>query len=148
MKKQRNAPLDVLKLIAAYCVVFIHVPFYGMFGNIISALARFAVPIFFMTSGYYCYGQNSSDIFKKIFKIAKILIFASILYNLCDIFRTCVLDGFSEIPLFLKSRFNFTRLYELLIFNIPFSATRLWFLLALIYVYAIQSLFVKFKVKD
>ena len=146
MGKQRNITLDILKLIAAYFVVFIHIPFYGEFGNIISALARFAVPIFFMTSGYYCYGQTTSDIKKKIFKIVKILLFASILYNLCDVFRVCVLNGFSEIPLFLQSRFNFTRLYELLVFNIPFSATRLWFLLALIYVYVIQSFFVKFKV--
>lgn len=32
MRKQRNDTLSVLKLFAAYMVVFIHVPFYGRIG--------------------------------------------------------------------------------------------------------------------
>lgn len=147
-KKQRNVTLDVLKLTASYFVVFIHVRFYGEAGNIISALARFAVPVFFMTSGYYCYGQNRSDIKRKMLKIVKILIFASVLYNLSDIAKAFVSDGSSGVASFFTSRFSFKGLFELLAFNVPFSATRLWFLLALIYVYAIQYLSVRLNADD
>ena len=51
----RNYSLDALKLVASFFVVFIHVSFGGVFGEVIKALAGFAVPIFFLTSGYFSY---------------------------------------------------------------------------------------------
>ena len=51
----RNKSLDAGKAMAAFGVVFIHVSFPGQTGQIIKALARSAVPFFFMVSGYFCY---------------------------------------------------------------------------------------------
>ena len=55
MNTQKNNTLELIKLFASYMVVFIHVPFHGRFGAAIDALARFAVPFFFLVSGYYSY---------------------------------------------------------------------------------------------
>lgn len=44
MARRRNTTLDVLRLLAAYMVVSIHVMFYGLPGVAVDALARFAVP--------------------------------------------------------------------------------------------------------
>ena len=52
---QKNNTLELLKLFASYMVVFIHVLFYGNLGDAVDALARFAVPFFFLVSGYYSY---------------------------------------------------------------------------------------------
>lgn len=57
-KKQYNYCMDFLKGIACILVVFIHVKFPGDFGQAVQAIARFAVPFFFMVSGYYCYRSD------------------------------------------------------------------------------------------
>ncbi len=147
-KNSRNATLDILKLIASYFVVFIHVRFYGTAGDIVAALARFAVPVFFMTSGYFCYGSDLTTIRKRIIKITKILLFASILYNALNIFSEFVSDGYAGVTEYFSIFLNIKSIFELVVFNSPFSATRLWFLFALIYVYVMQWIFVRFKVGD
>lgn len=50
---RRNNRIDALKGLAAVMVVFIHYPFPGTAGQIVEAYARFAVPFFFLCSGYY-----------------------------------------------------------------------------------------------
>ena len=56
----RNKNLDAVKAAAACFVVFIHVGFPGETGQIIKVIARFAVPFFFMISGYFCYYAEKS----------------------------------------------------------------------------------------
>ncbi len=65
MKTQKNNTLEILKLLASYMVVFIHVSFYGKLGVAIDALARFAVPFFFLVSGYCSYQITTEKIKKK-----------------------------------------------------------------------------------
>lgn len=142
----RNATLDLLKLLASYMVVFIHVPFYGKLGIIISAVSRCAVPIFFLSSGFFCYQNSTNKISKKTASIFKILIFTSLLYNLTNIASLFLSDGVSGISEYSSMFLDLNRWFDLLIFNIPFSATRIWFLFALIYVYTIQWLMQKLKV--
>ena len=55
MNTQKNYTLELLKLFASYMVVFIHIMFYGEMGIIMDTLARFAVPLFFLISGYYSF---------------------------------------------------------------------------------------------
>ena len=63
----RNKSLDAGKAMAAFGVVFIHVSFPGQTGQIIKALARSAVPFFFMVSGYFCYyNRRNTDRGKRI----------------------------------------------------------------------------------
>ena len=72
----RNVPLDLLKLISAYMIIFIHITFPGEFGKIIDCIARFGVPIFFMCSGYFCYNNDYIKIKKKIIHILWLLCFS------------------------------------------------------------------------
>jgi len=48
MSRRKNTTLELLKLFASYMVVFVHVSFPGTVGVSINALARFAVPFFFI----------------------------------------------------------------------------------------------------
>ena len=59
MGKEKNMTLELIKLFAAYMVVFIHVMFQGEFGVLVDALARFAVPLFFWVSGFFSYGIST-----------------------------------------------------------------------------------------
>lgn len=141
----RNNALDLLKLFSAFMVVFIHVPFYGEFGMAVEAIARFAVPIFFMTSGFFCYKNDTAKIRKKILKIAGILFTASVLYNATNIAFVFLKDGAEGIKEYLSVFLEPLRWLELIVFNRPFSATRLWFLVALIYVYVMQIVLQKIR---
>lgn len=143
---KRNATLDFLKLIAAYMVVFIYVPFYGDVGMVVSALARFAVPVFFMTSGYFCYQNDTERIKSKIKHILIILIFTSLLYNAMNFFIAYSGGGVEGINRLIIEFKEIKNWISLLVFNEPFSATRLWFLFALIYVYVLQLILNRLKV--
>ena len=89
----RNKSLDAGKAMAAFGVVFIHVSFPGQTGQIIKALARSAVPFFFMVSGYFCYynrrnndrGKRITDkIPAKVQHILTLLAFAVLFYFLWE----------------------------------------------------------------
>ena len=57
----RNRTLDMVKAICAYAVVLLHVHFPGNAGIIANVLARFAVPVFFMVSGYFCFRGDDTE---------------------------------------------------------------------------------------
>ena len=144
---QRNATLDVIKLIAAYFVVFIHVPFPGKFGVMIETAARFAVPVFFIVSGFFAYGNDLDKIKKKIRNIFSLFVFASVLYNALNI-GTRILSESSTVAEYINGFFDFSVILKMLLLNCTYSADRLWFLPALIYVYAAYYLARKLKLKD
>ena len=52
----RNNCINVLKLIACFGVVFIHVTFPGTMGQVVKFASTFGVPLFMMIAGYYSYG--------------------------------------------------------------------------------------------
>lgn len=51
--QKRNIGIDILRFVCAFLVVCIHVPFPGVVGGCIKAVARIAAPIFFMSTGYF-----------------------------------------------------------------------------------------------
>lgn len=58
--KTKNDCLNVWKGIAAFAVVLIHCTLPGVPGEIIKGIARFAVPLFFLISGYFAYGREDA----------------------------------------------------------------------------------------
>ena len=79
----RNQSMECAKLIAAFFVVVIHVPFPGAFGNVISCLSRFAVPMFFAISGYFSYGADSRKLARRFWHILKLNLLATALVIFC-----------------------------------------------------------------
>ncbi len=53
MEKKRNSCMDVMKAVAAFMVVMIHVHPDTMIYSGLVSICRVAVPFFFMISGYY-----------------------------------------------------------------------------------------------
>ena len=75
----RNYGLDLLKAICAFMVVSIHSPFPGLLGDIFIPLARIAVPIFFMITGYYySHTKEHKKEKKQIIKLLKLCVSANI----------------------------------------------------------------------
>lgn len=132
-KKQYNL-LNSLKIIAAFFVVAIHVHFPGEFGRGVVAVARFAVPFFFMVSGFFSYYENKAVLsakYKRKIKHLLILFGGSLLmyfaYNVLGSVVNGTLSGY------LKGVFSLQSFIELFVFNHVRIMEALWFLPALIY---------------
>ena len=142
----RNKSLDAGKAMAAFGVVFIHVSFPGQTGQIIKALARSAVPFFFMVSGYFCYynrrntdrGKRITDkIPAKVQHILTLLAFAVLFYFLWE--SAMHLVEKEAIGPWLQEMVKKEHLKELFRYNSTSQLKpHLWFLPALIYCYILD----------
>lgn len=140
----RNNCLNILKCIACFGVVFIHVPFPGVFGVIIKYMSTFAVPLFFMIAGYYSYGCTEAKIFRRLIKIVKILIFAILCFLIWEIINQ--LKNHTLISWFIIN-FNWKMPIKFFVFcTIPWSI-HLWYLIAMSETYLTWFIIVKHRLE-
>lgn len=148
MLQQRNATIDVLKLMASYMVVFLHITFYGAVGVAVKALARFAVPFFFLISGFYSFNLPSDKFIKRIKHIIFLFIFSVMIYMFWNAAQLLFIGDFRGIFAYFAQYLNFKNLIKFLCFNVTISSVHLWYLSALIYVYVVFYFLFRFKVRD
>lgn len=135
---KKNNTLDFIRTIACVLVVFIHISFPGDFGYYVSAIARFAVPFFFMVSGYFAYKENGNGL--HIFKqLKKIILLALLSVSLYFIF-SYIISIYTRNLNFIQDTFNFQNLKYFVLFNSLPVGSHLWYLFSLIYVYIIYYL--------
>lgn len=149
----RCTGIDLLRLICAFLVICIHCSF--KWQNYVLPLARTAVPVFFMISGYfYSSGKNGGQQFRQIKKVLKLIVLSALIYIVCDIVRSFLLScDVVSAGLFL--RYAFGRLdfmlfkmpeawANFLLFNEPPFGAHLWYLSAFLYVLLIIVLTERF----
>lgn len=131
----RNQRMDLYKGIAIYSVIAIHVLFPGSFGSGIRALARFAVPFFFLTAGYFNFNASTRSLGRRAVRTLKQLVLSSIPYLLLGCLLT--VKAGNSVWEWLKSFWAIRYLEEFFQFHtVPFPyAWQLWFLGALLTVY-------------
>ncbi|MDD3416429.1 MAG: acyltransferase [Lachnospiraceae bacterium] len=141
--RKRLIGLDILKGVCALFVVFIHFPFLGISGKIITVIARGAVPVFFMCSGYFLKKSDECNFLvftRKVKHIGKITIASVMLY----IIYTAYCSGIG----YVISEINIVNLAKVLIFNAPqISSWHLWFLFALLYAYTLYYMMCKLNLQ-
>ena len=134
MQQKRYDGLDFAKFLCAFMVVCIHVAYAGK--HILSPLTRFAVPVFFMITGYfYASVKEKGREFVQIRKTAAMVVYSNLLYMGWEILRCVqakqpVANGFSSL-LSVKEWVRF------ICFNEPSFSEHLWYLGALLYVLVI-----------
>lgn len=138
---KRNAWLDLIKLIASFMVVFIHIDFYGIAGKAIDAIARFSVPLFFAVSGFFSLNASAKTIKRRIIKLVALYLIATTIYHVENVINMGIND-------YIASAFGISDILGFIFLNLPFSSEHLWFLLALIYVYLIWLLVIKFSLNE
>lgn len=85
----RNISIDLIKVIAMFMVMTLHVPIAVRPDYLLSAggvIAGVAIPLFFMVSGYLLIGKKPSYLYswKKIFAILKFVLFMAATYFLIE----------------------------------------------------------------
>ncbi len=133
----------------------IHVSFPGDVGIVMNTLARFAVPFFFMTSGFFSYYQNDSIISGKIkSKIKHTAILAVAAWGFCiayefitRFYKYLFFEGSAPYS-YLYNTFSLKSILKLLTINVVTEFTHFWFLFALLYVYIIFAILHKLHNQD
>lgn len=136
----KNVKLNLLKGFACIGVVFIHVQFPTLFGQIIRYMAGFAVPIFYMTSGYYDYNKGEDVIKNRLFKIIKIFIIGYCYFFLYHIIYNSLNHSLGN---WFADNFNWFTPVKYIVFCTIDFAIPLWYLIAMIEVYICWLIIVK-----
>ena len=140
MGKAKNIQLNLLKGFACIGVVFIHIKFPGLFGQIVTCASTYAVPVFFMIAGYYAYGKGQAVITRRLIKIVKIFVCA---YALFFLFNIAVASAQHNLESWLLNNFNWKTPIKYICFCTIDFAIPLWYLIAMIEVYLAWLFIVK-----
>lgn len=143
---KRNRSIDAVRAIACSLVLFVHCPFPDPLGTLVSAQARFAVPFFLMTSGFFAYRRNMDETYAAAFarlkSTAALTLAGTAFYAVSNSIR----DGLCGRPplSWLNALLNPTGIFEFFIFNRAlFLSSVMYYLFALLYVYGIFILLAK-----
>lgn len=131
--------LNLLKMICAFLVVTIHIPFPGMFGIYVKAIARMAVPVFFIISGFFFEkNQNRIYLIRQIEKVAKLIL---IFYSLFIIWKfVCLYFEGESLKQYIMNNFRVKDICRLVVYNKSMVSGHFWYLFALLYVLIIVFL--------
>lgn len=128
-RRKVNRCLNFIKAICCIGVVYMHSPFPNKLGNIVSYILKFAVPVFFMISGYFSYYERKDDridrLPKKIIHILKLLVIAELVYAVEYLIKN------NGIP-----QYSFSEILSKIFVGTFFNGT-LWFLYALVWSYVL-----------
>ena len=136
MKKRRWTCIDILKCLAAIAVVEIHKPLEIQGGDEFLILCRFAVPVFFMITGFF-YPETVAKKreLKQFGKIFTITIGANRFYLLWEILLA--VEKRENINEALLARFEERVPEDFILWNFSPLSPHLWYLQALLYVLVI-----------
>ena len=138
--KKMNYSINALKFISILAVISIHcinVNETESHFKILLGLLRFAVPIFFLISGFYSYYEDNSKAQQKyktrIIRLLKLIIVANLFYLIVT-------------PMNYSIFFNIKSILAWLILNLQLIKGHLWFLDALLYCYIFVFILSKLKI--
>lgn len=135
-KTERIPAIDTIKFIAAVAVIIIHFAPEGAIGQVLQVISRFAVPYFFMVSGYFAATKDKAAISQTLQKLVCVTVIASVFYLVYAIYK----NGLQEI----YSEFSGANLLKLVMFNAPqIVSAHLWYMYAAIYCYLIYKIYLK-----
>ncbi len=140
-KKYENHVMRSFCALIIFCIIFVHYePCYDLFGmkayEFVEGIGRFAMPMFFMVSGYFLYsadGHSEKQLKRKTLRILFILVFMKVLYFSLD----CIYYGFNII--------SADDLIEGLI-TMNWSSKHIWFIYFLFFVYALHWILYRYHV--
>lgn len=127
--QKRNQTLEVCKLVASVFVVFLHVPFPGLFGSLVSCLSRAAVPLFFAISGWFSCRVEGKRLGKRLLHLWKLEGLGILIYGGYRCFIALYL-GCSWQECWQAVTFPGEKILRWLVLNVNPYAGHLWYLSA------------------
>lgn len=144
-EKNRIDGLDALKTIAAALVIFLHCSYQSDAGSHLRFIELTGVPIFFCISGYF-FSDIKNGAKEKVYvkKIIMLFFEGIVVYSIYNGARIFLRNDGLPDGIGIKECLQY--LIKLIIFNVPGVAyNHLWYLLALLYVFAIVNIVWKYN---
>ncbi len=142
IERTKHDGISLLKGICCIIILFLHVSLPGVIGDAIAIGGEFAVPIFFMITGYFIHKkQDVKWMLRKIKGIIILLALSELVAAVSDLIIECVIHRTNFEYWFLSSNI-IQHPIRLIFFGTAFNGS-LWFLYALIYVYFVYILLIK-----
>ncbi|MDO4876504.1 MAG: acyltransferase [Oscillospiraceae bacterium] len=139
--------IDVMRIVMAFFVVVIHVPFAGKAGEVFITYGKTAVPFFLVVCGYFLYRDDSGEMMKRLIKQTKrIFIFfvaSNLFYAACHAVYLRVTEGSFNG---MRECFTAKALTDFALYNLSPFSEHLWYLGSLLYALLIMLLLNKLKV--
>jgi peptidoglycan/LPS O-acetylase OafA/YrhL len=139
--------IDVMRIVMAFFVVAIHVPFADKAGDVFITYGKTAVPFFLVICGYFLYRDDNKEMMKRLIKQTKrIFIFfvaANLFYAAFFALFVRVKEGSFDS---LKECLTVKALTDFLLYNMSPFCEPLWYLGSLLYALLIMLLLNKLKV--
>lgn len=141
---KRNQFMELMKFIASFFVIFLHAQFPGKFGALVYSLGQFAVPMFFMISGYFHYGATLSQIRRRARHILLLLLAGALFRVFMDVLVIEIQGGstVSYLISYIPEPDEILRM--LTIQQMPYSG-HLWYLMATLLCYGVLAGFIAFQ---
>lgn len=139
LRRKRN--LDVVKLLCAFFVVCIHMPFPDELSTVILPLARMAVPVFFMITGFFYRRVKENGREKQQFiKVLKLTVFANMVYFVWGLLFSFITGSPAQ---YITQTLNGSSLLRFLLLNESPFEIHLWYLTGLLFALVILCLLSK-----
>ncbi|MBR1906183.1 MAG: acyltransferase [Clostridiales bacterium] len=139
--------IDVMRIVMAFFVVAIHVPFAGKAGEVFITYGKTAVPFFLVVCGYFLYRDDNGEMMKRLIKQTKRIFFlfvaANLFYAAFFALFVRVKEGSFDS---LKECLTVKALTDFLLYNMSPFCEPLWYLGSLLYALLIMLLLNKLKV--
>ena len=139
--------IDVMRIVMAFFVVAIHVPFAGKAGEVFITYGKTAVPFFLVICGYFLYRDDNKEMMKRLIKQTKrIFIFfvaSNLFYAACHAVYLRVTEGSFNG---MRECFTAKVLTDFALYNLSPFSEHLWYLGSLLYALLIMLLLNKLKV--
>lgn len=145
--RERWDTLDILKCLCAFGVVTIHRGFPGPAGVRLRLLFRFAVPVFFMITGFFFRDTLERGREKgQIRKIFRLMVGANLFFFLLGLFLVLQKrKGVEGVVLRCTQYFSWEKLRDFFLANESPFKSHLWYLGAILYVLLLASYLAKKK---
>ncbi len=142
----RNHSIDFMRIVMAFLVVTIHLPFAGKAGNVFITFGKTAVPFFLVICGYMLYRDDAKELMSRLLKQTKrILIFfiaSNVFYAAAVAFNEKVVEG----KVNMRPYFTAKAIKDFLLFNFSPFSEHLWFFGSLLYALVILLILNKCKI--
>lgn len=145
----RNNSIDCWKLIAAIGVIFVHVPFDGVLGNILTSVGICGVAFFYIISGYACYGDKEEvcpKIRKRLLRNGIITLITVAIYMIFCILQKKQNHEYNWWIRLFRQPQTWLRMLFLGDFEMMYGS-HLWFMIALLWSYVIFYFIARFNLK-
>ena len=139
--------IDVIRIVMAFLVVTIHIPFNGKAGEVFITYGKTAVPFFLVVCGYLLYRDDTAQMMKRLLKQAKKMFILFVTANIFYMAGFAVFDKVVNGSLDeTMAGFSPKAITDFLLYNLSPYSEHLWFLGSLLYALVILLILNKLNV--